>query len=989
LDFLYGNGASKTAPDVLYDRTGSLFQARNAVSGDEWKEYAKNTDKVWYYAGSNKDDRITVDYVTEPGLLTGHHLITRATNNEGYFTFDAQVRLDFGARDSSGRLVWSAGRTLVGLAAIGREPMAFDAGADYSITSDLTFAVSLDGGEPLPVTVAATPAASRSGRTLGDLLGDINAALDAVPGLAGRVAARQHGDRLAFVRLATTASPDDALVISYANAAARRLGIAVPVSATDESGAHAAVVTAVGERGMESLLPPEGDFAAIIIDALDGNDEIRVGPTVVKSVWVDAGRGNDRVEYVSGRPILIDRGETTNATRNDSFGLPFALHTAAGEPNGIAGNRLFTGLTLDSPTDEEWYRFRLDPSQPPATLRLTSISPQDRITLSVVAVQADGTPAVVKVGDRDLAITQGAAADDSAGSFIEATGVLSLPLAGLTAGVDYLIRVKSDRVPTVYELEFAADPGSRGSLARPVVIADALAAADGSPTVGRIARLVGVPVTPAANNGSIFYKLTLPRQAFTDSDTPPRLSLEAFNNVAPVRFSLYTTRPTASSSPAATAITTASGAAVLSLASMPLPAGSGADDPVDIWLKVSSDADAQYVIQPLLPAQPGVTADRVIDLSQQKITSLASLVPITRRDVLLGGEGDDILQGGPGEDWIFGGPGDDVISGGFDRQAPDLMWGGPGNDTFQILTDRPMSTQAALARVGLAGQQTILSTTTDRFDGEEGIDTVFFMGGDVDALCREVPDNVALRWNTILHRYELTSRVWNTDKQEFERVATDVPAVLTVPQALPPEGQVGVTWETDPVTNTRRKKVNESEAVGLTIGYRDPESPARSPAWKTVSVFASAADTASFTSTRDLAAFFNRRLAEAGAGGSVGVRSVGGQLEVYTLDVGENAKVHVGLAGTGTTRGLQSLVRSLTMELPIVITTVDGASVPTGKLSEPVAFAIQAAGNSAPATIRLTIAETAGFDAPDGLDKLVKAVNDKLTVAGLGGLVTF
>ena len=42
---------------------------------------------------------------------------------------------------------------------------------------------------------------------------------------------------------------------------------------------------------LSNLLPPEGDFLAIIIDALDGNDEVTVGPTVVKSVWIDGGAG--------------------------------------------------------------------------------------------------------------------------------------------------------------------------------------------------------------------------------------------------------------------------------------------------------------------------------------------------------------------------------------------------------------------------------------------------------------------------------------------------------------------------------------------------------------------------------------------------------------------------------------------------------------------------------------------------------------------------
>ena len=44
-----------------------------------------------------------------------------------------------------------------------------------------------------------------------------------------------------------------------------------------------------------NLLPPEGDFLVILIDALGGNDQIIVGPTVQKTVWVDAGDGTDYV----------------------------------------------------------------------------------------------------------------------------------------------------------------------------------------------------------------------------------------------------------------------------------------------------------------------------------------------------------------------------------------------------------------------------------------------------------------------------------------------------------------------------------------------------------------------------------------------------------------------------------------------------------------------------------------------------------------------
>ena len=983
LDFLYGNGAAKESPDVLYDRTGGLFQARNAIAGDEWKAYAKSTDKVWYYGGTNKDDLITVDYVTEPGLLTGHHLITRSTNNNGYFTFDAQVRLDFGARDASGKLIWNPDRAFAGLAAVGRQPMAFDEDLLGVISDPLTFAVAVDAGEPVPVYVAATPTDKRAGRTIGDLIGDINKALDAVPALKGSVAVRQNGDRLAFVRLSSSEAPGSALFISYANDAARRLGIAVPVDANDESGLQEAVLGVVGERGMESLLPGEGDFAAIIIDALDGNDTIRVGPTVVKSVWVDAGKGDDRVEYVSGRPILIDQAETKGIARNDSWQQAYSLtgSSAAGLPQGLAGNLLFTGLTLDSPTDEDWYSFTLDPSRPPSTLRLSSISPQDRITIEIrdPAQLTDGQPTLVQPPEKQpLTKTQ----DPT-----NPVGILELSLADLTKGKRYLLHVKSDRVPTVYELEVSSAATSVGTADQPIKIAAALAGADvqkikQNATVADISTIVGVPVTRASQ--PVFYELKLPIAAFDKTGTA-KLTLEAYNNSQPVTFSLLQSNPKLGSKSDISSTTEAGSTAAINLKDISLPAD--ATDPVTVWLKVSSNAAAQYVIRPTLPAADGVLPSVPLDFAGQKQISLASLTTINRRDVILGGEGNDVLQGGPGEDWIFGGPGDDVISGGFDRQAPDLMWGEGGNDTFQILTDRLMSTRAALARVGAAGQDTIRSTTTDQFDGGDGTDTVFFMGGDLDSQGREVPDDVAVRWNTILQRYEATSRVWNPDKQQFEAVAVKRAAVVTVPVALPSDGRIGRTNPTAEIPI-----FDESAAIGFTIAFPDPDD-ATAP-WRKLALFATATETASFTSPRDLATLFQRRIAEAGWSGSVGVRCIEGQLQVYTVesfDPSDTVRLQVGLNSTGDGRSFVKLDQSLTSnKLPQ--TGVPTEDQPFGRLAEDVSLSLLVQGWKEPIRIDIKASQTAGFtkasnqDA-DPLTRLTTLVNTQLKIAGVGSLL--
>ena len=103
LDFLYGNGGN----DTLWRADGTTLESlAGGLAGDEWKQYARESDKVWYYRASNADDVISVDFVTEPGLLADQHLITRLTNNNGNFTFAAQLSLDFDAVDGDGNLIW-------------------------------------------------------------------------------------------------------------------------------------------------------------------------------------------------------------------------------------------------------------------------------------------------------------------------------------------------------------------------------------------------------------------------------------------------------------------------------------------------------------------------------------------------------------------------------------------------------------------------------------------------------------------------------------------------------------------------------------------------------------------------------------------------------------------------------------------------------------------------------------------------------------------
>jgi Ca2+-binding RTX toxin-like protein len=289
------------------------------------------------------------------------------------------------------------------------------------------------------------------------------------------------------------------------------------------------------------LLPPEGDFMAIIIDALAGDDTVIVGPTVQKTVWIDAGAGDDRVEIQAGNPILIDRTEygTRNDTPDSAFLLGgratltatqpapsdsrltanavFDLRVGSGTPvtvtlsasatmdnkgpedlladlqqalqdagiedevaaglkgdavillmttqvgaqaslsltplSGSAGavqlgfgtDQSATGeelgssvtyqdLTLDSPDDVDYYRFRLAAAgDPDAVLTVASISDTDGIRIDLL---------------------------DSNANLLRSGTDRSLSLEGLGAG-EYLLEVRSNRIPTVYDLLFDLGDGQQ------------------------------------------------------------------------------------------------------------------------------------------------------------------------------------------------------------------------------------------------------------------------------------------------------------------------------------------------------------------------------------------------------------------------------------------------------------------------------------------------------------------------------------------------
>ena len=82
LDFLYGNGGGGSVGDTIYTASGKLFgEGDNPYEEDDaWKEYAKQTDAVWYLGPNvgttNSADTINVGYNDDTSsTLYGRHYV--------------------------------------------------------------------------------------------------------------------------------------------------------------------------------------------------------------------------------------------------------------------------------------------------------------------------------------------------------------------------------------------------------------------------------------------------------------------------------------------------------------------------------------------------------------------------------------------------------------------------------------------------------------------------------------------------------------------------------------------------------------------------------------------------------------------------------------------------------------------------------------------------------------------------------------------------
>ncbi len=680
------------------------------LAGDEWKRYAAESDQVWYVGGTNADDQIDVNFVTEPGLLTDHHLITRLTNNNGNFSFAAQIRLDFDATDGDGNPVWDENR--------------------LKFKTDELFAN------------------------------------------ADAVAREQQ-----LTKIATqTSTLEDELLLA-------------------------------------SIIPPEGDFQVILIDAMGGNDVVTVGPTVQKSVWVDGGAGDDRIEILSGNAILVDKTERSGGAgfkgRNDLPAQAYPLLSSVdGTLQALDGTAInsdgieFNGLTMDNASDVDYYSFK-------------HVKRQDyaRFTSDFQV----GTP---KAGwqymwNAPTGWTAGGASGNGT------TGAIGNPVnyrPMIWNGTFYTPdgdTNNSNNQPAGFAQvgPTASHPGlgstQTGSVGntqdRYVIYAYTITQA-GSYRIDDSTITRGV----APNNLRVMVHVNANAPVFNSVVNASNMSFNtALGNLNPGDVVYVAVGPEGSDgsdtfsldfaiSPVnVPAIQLASGSPIDALGLAIFEQGTDVNNPanrINASKYVSSGNSASISLAGLDPSKNywlQVTSPNLVPtpyslrLNYSGTASTAALQAMpkvflgirsdsaTRRDVILGGTGDDILRGGAGEDWIFGNDGNDVLVGGFDRQASDLLFGGNGNDTFQIIPDAlPLLGNQPNTEFDPA-TKLMLPTYSDQFIGGAGTDRVLYLGGDKDRRGFDVPDYAAIQYDTTWHRYEFTSLVWDIGTQTY-RTTTDL-----------------------------------------------------------------------------------------------------------------------------------------------------------------------------------------------------------------------
>ncbi len=431
-------------------------------------------------------------------------------------------------------------------------------------------------------------------------------------------------------------------------------------------------------------------------------------------------------------PDQLDRAPVPNDSPDHAFEIP-----------DIEDVAVIRGLSLDDPNAEDWYRFELTYDNP-ATFTAPNLAINTyQLTGNAQFTIAIGDEAPTEVTLFQLA-TQGlspnASIDDLVDDLNDALDVAGLgdQIVADTFGKRIRLSLRQQGSDASFELNVPAGPANElgfetGSVTVKPEASMRLKRLGNNALTMSLYDALGQPI-PATEYDVVDDFMEI-QELVLDGLPIGEYLLEVSGGAG-----RYELRPSIGTPSNGALDYTGAGEATLDLSSLT----------TETTYLVQVTSDKVPTVYDLTFEFAGVSASAV---------SMAARNDLVRRDIGLGGAGNDRISGGDSEDWILGGDGDDVLEGGTDRLASDLLFGEDGDDTFQLIPDRLPFLQGTT--------ETYIPTLVDRFDGGDGDDRVMFLGGDRDQLGRPVPDEVAIRYNRILHRYEFTSLIWDTANQQF------------------------------------------------------------------------------------------------------------------------------------------------------------------------------------------------------------------------------
>ncbi len=578
-----------------------------------------------------------------------------------------------------------------------------------------------------------------------ELFQDVNGSPVAIPGGVSAPSGDEVRPDLAEALVGEAAAPADGVLAADVTFT---LGVGVGV------GSSQTLVTVAADAGNRSL----DDLVADVNAALE---RVGIGGSVVANRLGDhlalralgSLAGADLV-YGGSATGLVDGLGFRDGQASDTEASAYLL-------DPVADLGRVTGLSLDAPGDEDWLRFTVD-AVPAEVAGLASVPTDGRLATdaSFELVLGAGAPVAIGITSAETAANRDAA--DLAD--LLAAKIAASPLAGSVSVAlrDGVLVLSSEDPSGVASLEIRnadeaalAELGFRDTLVTPGVV--------GSVGLEQLDLAGGLSLELVDATGTVVSSATVAAGSQRVqlslaglSGGEYRLHVHGHTGGESARYDLlFSIGHRGGNGGEMGGVT---GARQLDLGGAAADGialdGLGLESGVSYWLRVTSPN--------VVPTSYSLTFDLATGRAPVEL-DLGARSDLVRRDVILGGTGDDVLSGGPGEDWIFGGPGNDVLTGGLDHQASDLLFGGDGDDTFQLVPDALPTVKGT--------EQTLVPTASDQIDGGAGDDRVLFLGGNLDRRGVPVPDDVAIRYNPVLQRYELTALRWDIANQDFLRAS--------------------------------------------------------------------------------------------------------------------------------------------------------------------------------------------------------------------------